>query len=257
MCLIVFAVNVIDGYPLVVAANRDEFYARETRTIHRWPDLPIIGGRDTQAGGTWMGVSAEVPGRFAAVTNVRDGDPVPEPDKRSRGALPVDFLTSDISPADEAQRLTDTAEEYAPVNLLVSDGDSVWWAANKPEVAAHRVSDGVRGVSNGALDNSWPKVTRTVDAVAAVLKTAPPQTNATDEALFSVLADDRPAPDDLLPDTGVGLERERDLSPAFIRMPGYGTRTSSVLRMRADGHGVLTERRFDEGRYLDQSTMQW
>ena len=208
MCLIVFAVNVIDGYPLVVAANRDEFYARETRTIHRWPDLPIIGGRDTQAGGTWMGVSAEVPGRFAAVTNVRDGDPVPEPDKRSRGALPVDFLTSDISPADEAQRLTDTAEEYAPVNLLVSDGDSVWWAANKPEVAAHRVSDGVRGVSNGALDNSWPKVTRTVDA-------------------------------------------------AFIRMPGYGTRTSSVLWMRADGHGVLTERRFDEGRYLDQSTMQW
>jgi uncharacterized protein with NRDE domain len=112
-------------------------------------------------------------------------------------------------------------------------------------------------VSNGALDNSWPKVTRTVDAVAAVLKTAPPQTNATDEALFSVLADDRPAPDDLLPDTGVGLERERDLSPAFIRMPGYGTRTSSVLWMRADGHGVLTERRFDEGRYLDQSTMQW
>ena len=102
-------------------------------------------------------------------------------------------------------------------------------------------------VSNGALDNSWPKVTRTVDAVAAVLKTAPPQTNATDEALFSVLADDRPAPDDLLPDTGVGLERERDLSPAFIRMPGYGTRTSSVLWMRADGHGVPHRTTFRRG----------
>ncbi|GAB07654.1 hypothetical protein GII30_10085 [Gordonia amarae] len=257
MCLIVFAVNVIDGFPLVVAANRDEFYARETVPVHRWADLPVIGGRDAVAGGTWMGVSAEVPGRFAAVTNVRDGDPVPEPDKRSRGALPVDFLTSGISPADEARRLTDTAAEYAPVNLVVSDGDSVWWAANRPEIAAQRVADGVHGLSNGALDNSWPKVARTVEAVTAALRTAPPQTTAADEALFAVLADDRPAPDDLLPDTGVGIGRERDLSPAFIRTPGYGTRTSSVLWMRADGHGILTERRFDEGTYLDQSTVEW
>ena len=257
MCLIVFAVNVIDGYPLVVAANRDEFYFRGSEPIHWWADAPIIAGRDAVAGGTWMGVSTEVPGRFAAVTNVRDGEPVPQPDKRSRGALPVDFLTSGISPADEARRLADTADAYAPVNLLVSDGDSLWWAANRPEVAAQRVTDGVHGLSNGALDNSWPKVTRTVDSVAGMLNTVAPQSDTVDEALFAILADDRPAPDESRPDTGVGLDRERDLSPAFIRIPGNGTRTSSVLWMRADGHGVLTERRFDEGRYLDQSVIEW
>lgn len=262
MCLIVFGVDPVPGIRLVVAANRDEFYQRETQPLHPWPDAPIVGGRDAQAGGTWMGVgTGERLGRFAAVTNVRDGEPVADPDKLSRGELPVDFLVGELTPEEAAQALVATADRYAPVNLLVADATSVWWATNWPKPQMAEVGPGVHAVSNGSLDNDWPKVVDTREALAARLAEGAVSIDAVGDALepiFEILADDRPAEDSRLPDTGIGREREVALSSPFIRIPDmYGTRASTVLRMRTDGHGAVTERRFDQGEVAGETSLHW
>ncbi|MCR5976223.1 hypothetical protein GDN83_00340 [Gordonia jinghuaiqii] len=242
MCLILFAWNAHPDHRLLVAANRDEQHRRRTFALSRWDDLPIIAGRDAVARGTWIGVSAEVPGRVAMVTNVRVGPPK-RAGIRSRGQLPVDFLAGDDPPKLYADRVVDEAADYDPVNLLVGDADDLWWVTNWPAPHAERVLDGVHGVSNGALDNDWPKV---VDGSSAMsgLVAADDGSTASTEAYFAMLADqDRPDPA-RLPDTGVGPQAEAALSSKFINIPGYGTRASTVLRIGFDGHGDITERRY-------------
>ncbi|MGV9824693.1 NRDE family protein [Gordonia sp. NPDC003429] len=255
MCLILFAVDVDPRWPLVIAANRDEFYARATKGIHRWPDLPIIGGRDLAAGGTWMGVSVTSPQRVAAVTNVRVGEPTPMPGAVSRGTLPVDFLVGADTPRVAVERFVERAGDYAPVNLLVADGTDVWWATNRPEPIAREVTPGVHGLSNGILDSPWPKVTDGSRRFAALLER--PDGDVDD--YLSLLDDRRPAPLDRLPDTGIGTEREERLSPMFIDIAAddYGTRASTVLRIGRDAHGDLTERRFRHGRQETTATLVW
>ncbi|MGC5258527.1 NRDE family protein [Gordonia sp. DT218] len=241
MCLILFAWNTDPHQRLVVAANRDEYHRRETAPLSRWPDLPIIGGRDRVAGGTWMGVDAVNPSRVAMVTNVRVGRPG-APGPRSRGALPVQFLVGADDPGAFAQRLRREGHEYLPVNLLVGDEHELWWITNWPEPRAERVAPGVHGLSNGALDSDWPKVTdgrATMEEL--VLR---PGGTATVEPYLNVLADRRRPAVERLPDTGVPGELEADLSPIFIDMRGYGTRASTVLRIGRDGCGDITERRF-------------
>ncbi|MCZ0913467.1 NRDE family protein [Gordonia amicalis] len=244
MCLILFAWNAHPEHRLIVAANRDEYHRRRTYALSRWDDLPIMAGRDALAGGTWLGVSAEVPGRVAMVTNVRVGPPE-RTGVRSRGQLPVDFLGGGDDPKVFADRVVEQAADYDPVNLLVGDtgtngdADDLWWVTNRPHPQAERVADGVHGVSNGALDNDWPKV---VDGTAALRDLI--ADGASDEDYFAMLADqDRPDPV-RLPDTGVGPEFEAALSSKFINIPGYGTRASTVLRIGYDGHGEITERRY-------------
>ena len=238
MCLILFGWNVVPDTPLVVAANRDEFHARRARALSRWPDAPIIGGRDGEAGGTWMGVNAETPSRVAMVTNVRDGIPAPGP--RSRGELPVQFLLGAMSPGEFAGELLTRAQDYAPVNVLIGDSEEFWWATNWPRPRLQQVPDGVHGLSNGLLDSHWPKVDRGRDALSELLLDDPESV----DPYLELLADRHRPADDALPSTGVPIERERDLSPMFIDVRGYGTRASTVLRVGADGHGDITERRF-------------
>lgn len=238
MCLILFAWNAHPDHRLIVAANRDEYRRRRTYALSRWKDLPIIAGRDARAGGTWMGVSAEVPGRVAMVTNVRVGPPQ-RVGVRSRGQLPVDYLTSVEAPKAFAERVVDEAADYDPVNLLVGDTDDLYWVTNRPQPHAERVSDGVHGVSNGSLDNDWPKV---VDGVAALRDLI--AADASDEDYFAMLADHDRAPAERLPDTGVGADLESALSAKFIDIPGYGTRASTILRIGHDGHGEIVERRY-------------
>lgn len=253
MCLILFDLETDADRRLVVAANRDEFYRRETEPLHRWPDLPIIGGRDAEAGGTWMAVSAERPGRFGAVTNVRSGPPKAQPDKRSRGRLVVDFLTGADTAAQAAARLVADADQYAPVNLLVADGDEMWWATNRPVPASAIVAPGVHGLSNAALDEPWPKVVAGTQRLDALLTRGD-----TDVADLLTVLDDRTlaAPADL-PDTGVSDELERDLSSMFVDTPDYGTRASTVLRMGSDGSGDITERRFRAGTMIGETRETW
>ncbi|WAC55156.1 NRDE family protein [Gordonia sp. SL306] len=241
MCLILFAWNTDPDQRLVVAANRDEYHRRKTAPLSRWPDLPIIGGRDRVAGGTWMGLDAVNPSRVAMVTNVRVGRPG-APGPRSRGALPVQFLVGADGPGAFAQRLRREGHAYLPVNLLVGDEHELWWITNWPEPHAERVEVGVHGLSNGALDSDWPKVTDGRATMTQLLSR--PGGTATVEPYLNLLADRRRPAVDRLPDTGVADELEADLSPIFIDMRGYGTRASTVLRIGRDGRGDITERRF-------------
>jgi uncharacterized protein with NRDE domain len=220
MCLIAIAWQAHPDFPLVVAANRDEWRDRPAAPARWWDDHPqLVAGRDLQAGGTWMGVTRGR--RFAAVTNFRDPS-----DRRStalsRGTLVADFLLGRESPAAFLAGLAERAALYNGFNLLVSDGNSLlYFGSREGEVRA--VEPGVHALSNHLLDEPWPKVQRARAALARSLGDG-------DEPLFAMLSDATPAPDDQLPDTGVGLERERMLSPILITGADYGTRASTVLR---------------------------
>jgi uncharacterized protein with NRDE domain len=248
--LILFAVDASPRHRLILAANRDEFFTRSTEPVHAWPDLPIIGGRDLQAGGTWMGVSTVGTRRLAAVTNVRDGVAQPMPDKRSRGTLPVDFLTSGESARVSADELVESATDYAPVNLIVDDGTDAYWATNHPEPELRRVEPGVHGLSNGLLDEPWPKVSRGVAELSTSLDAEP-------DVLLDLLHDTTIADDAALPHTGVSREQERALSPLFIDTGDYGTRASTVVRIGHDGHGDITERRYAHGQRPQTVTLEF
>lgn len=233
MCLIVVGWGVHPDYPLLVAANRDEFYARPTARAGRWSDVPqVIAGRDLEAGGTWLGVTDG--GRFAAVTNVRE--PGAAKGRHSRGRLTRDFLTGKQDAADYVGRLA--MDDYSGFNLLAGDGEALWYCSNRgaPPVA---LAPGVYGLSNHLLDSPWPKLLtarqRFADALAHLPDRAP---------LFAILGDDEIVTDSELPATGVSLEWERRLSAIFVRSENYGTRASTVVLQAANGAMTLEERSF-------------
>jgi uncharacterized protein with NRDE domain len=233
VCLIVVGWRVHPDYPLVVAANRDEFYRRPTAFAGFWPDAPdVLGGRDLEAGGTWLGITRA--GRFAAVTNVREsGAP---PGRHSRGQLTRAFLTGTRSAADYVAGI-DMAG-YAGFNLLVSDGNSLWYASNRGAAPAELVP-GIYGLSNHLLDSPWPKLVNARQRAAGAIAALPARA-----ALFSLLADDEIVGDDELPATGVPLEWERLLSAIFVRSADYGTRASSVVAVGSTGGIDFEERSF-------------
>jgi len=263
MCLIALAWRMHPRYRLILAANRDEFHARPTLPLAEWQDAPqIVGGRDALHGGSWLALRGR---RLAAVTNVRRP---PEQEGRSRGELVADFVRSDAAAHAAMQRLANEAMQYRPFNLLVHDGDMqdcgmLAFASNRfdraggPGFATRTLDPGIHGVSNGALDAPWPKtsmlMTRLgewVGSSAAYLST---DDTADLEPLFAALADTAIAADDRLPDTGIGLERERFLSPAFIAHPTYGTRASTVVLI-ADDRAEIVERRFGAAGSLSGET---
>ena len=227
MCLILLAWRMHPDYPLVVAANRDEFFARPTESAGFWKDHPaVLAGRDLEAGGTWMGVTRS--GRFAALTNFRS--PLHHQAGRpSRGQLVADFLTGNQQPERYLQETAEFGRTCNGYNLLVGDGQSLYCASNvSGEV--HALEPGVYGLSNHLLDTPWPKVGAGRTALEHALGTLPGQ-----QPLFDLLANDTIHPDHQLPATGVSLDWERLLSAAFIRSVDYGTRTSTVLCYREDG----------------------
>lgn len=238
MCLILFALHRHPDYPLIVAANRDEFHDRPTAAARFWPEAPqLLAGRDLQGGGTWLGVTRQ--GRFAALTNFRD-PPSHRDDAPSRGGLVTDFLRGAM-PA--TAYLDDVARRGAAYNgfNLVAGGAAALSAYCNRGGGVVTLGAGVHGISNGLLDEAWPKVAAGRAALAALVDGGRP----TSEALFALLADTAPAPDGQLPETGIGLEWERRLSPRFIVSPGYGTRCSTVLLFRRDGKVYFAERAFD------------
>lgn len=246
MCLIALAWRSHPRYELALIANRDESHARPTAPAGTDPQRPdLYGGRDLAQGGSWLLASTR--GRLAAVTNVRvglAGAAAPG----SRGSLVRDFAAGHGSGADFVAGLAPAAGEYGRFNLLLWDGGSLLFASNHPRFAAHRVEPGVHAVSNGAFDERWPKSAHATRALSAWL--ASPMAEDRDAAggarlapLFDALADTAPAPDEALPDTGVGLQLERALSPAFVRGEHYGTRCSSVVLVGADAI-LFVERRF-------------
>ena len=238
MCLLALAWNVHPRWRLVVAGNRDEQHSRPTAPLARWPDMPVLAGRDLRSGGTWMGLGPN--GRMAVVTNVRNGL-APTFTGPSRGALPLRFLAgTDPAPA-YATSLASEAGRYAPFNLLVADAQACAYVGHHPDgERERRLAPGTYGLSNGALDAPWPKTTR----LRSVLAQWADAGDADPQPLWTALADERIADDDLLPDTGVGLALERRLSAAFIREQDYGTRASTLVLVGHDGSATIIERRF-------------
>ena len=237
MCLILVAWRAHPDYPLVVAANRDEFFARPAAEAGWWQDAPsVFAGRDLEAGGTWLGLSRD--GRFAGLTNFRDPqrnrDGTP-----SRGALVADFLRGRESTAEALARLQFEGPRYNAFNLLVSDGDSLG-IYESASGSARLLEPGLHALSNHLLDTPWPKVTAGKSRLARALRALPDDT-----PLCELLRDDRPAPDAELPRTGVSLAWERMLSSAFIRAPGYGTRCSTVVTRDRHGWTHVTESSWD------------
>lgn len=234
MCLITLAWRPGHAQPLVVAANRDEFYARPSAALAEWQDAPgLIAGRDLEAGGTWLGITRS--GRFAALTNIRD--PRAATGLRSRGVLPVNFLRGQSSAHDYVQGLKANAQDYSRFNLLVCDGQQLCYFDSQSG-ASEILSAGVYGLSNAGLDTPWPKVEYAKQALTQCLES--PQTRA----LLELLSDSQVPLDSALPETGVGIAAERLLGSAFIASQTYGTRASTALIFEADGHWQLLERSF-------------
>ncbi|HEY0334187.1 MAG TPA: NRDE family protein [Stenotrophomonas sp.] len=249
MCLVAIAWKAHPRWRLLLAGNRDEFHERPTAPLSHWP-VPqdtVLAGRDLRSGGTWVGLGSG--GRAAVVTNVRD--PLASQSGPSRGHLIANYLAGGERASDFTTALAQDAGTYPPFNLLLADERDCHYLGNHP-MATQALAAGVHGMSNGALDAPWPKTRR----LTAVLSHWIATREASLEPLWEALADAHPALDNDLPETGVGLELERRLSPAFIRGRDYGTRASTILAIDHDGKGWIHERRFGpDGLFLGQTLL--
>jgi len=241
MCLILFSYDNHPRYRLVFAANRDEFYMRPTLPMAFWKERPeILGGLDLQGGGTWMGVTRS--GRIAAITNYRDPASLKN-GAPSRGLLVSDYLTGTANPARYLEKLKPTGHLYNGYNLIAIDPDTLAYYGNRSG-GIRLINPGTYGLSNHLLNTPWPKVERGKKALVKLLET---DASPDPEAIFSILADRTPPDDSRLPDTGVGIEWERLLSPLFIAGKDYGTRSSTVILWERTGKLDLWERTFEPG----------
>lgn len=225
MCVIFLSYRQRPDFPLILLANRDEFYNRATERARHWDDFPhILAGRDLVGGGTWLGVTKQ--GRFAAVTNYRD--PNAPVGRLSRGNLVADFLKTDEPAKLYLKRIQERAYEFSGFNLLLGEiskqKDEVFYFSNR-EDKIKKLEKGLYGVSNHLLDTPWRKVEKGKAVLAELLKNE----RIAKESFFELLSDEALADDADLPDTGVGYGKEKLLSPIFIKTPVYGTRSSTVL----------------------------
>lgn len=264
MCLIVFRHDDHPDYSLILGANRDEFYERPTTPARFWREHPhVLAGRDERAGGTWMGVTRS--GRWAAITNVRNPGSH-DPTAPSRGRLVADFLEDEPDPRTYLEAREREADRYNGFNLLVGRPGEVWYLSNA-DGGRRRLPSGVHGLSNRVLNAPWPKVEAARERIRQIDPPAPePVVPEDDEkppqpgdqrrpddgsdpvgALLDLLDDRTPFPDEALPDTGVGLDTERMLSPLFIDSDTYGTRSSTVLLIGRDGQVTFAEKTFRDG----------
>jgi len=240
MCLIAIAIAQHPDYPLIIAANRDEFYSRPTASLDYWDEKPhVLAGRDLKSLGTWLGMTTT--GRIGAITNFRHPDALHQKSQGpSRGELIRRFLEGTDPPQTYLDRLRPSKNQYNGFNLVVGEMTELWWYANVSD-EIKKLTPGIHGISNHLLNTPWPKVEKIKSALSGIIE----ENRAMDaEGLFDVLSDQTQPPDDELPDTGVGLEWERILSPIFISSSIYGTRSSSVILMDRHQHVTFAERPF-------------
>lgn len=240
MCIIYFAYDHHPKYPLILLANRDEFYDRPTQAAQSWEDHPFIfAGRDLVAGGTWLGVTKN--GRFSAVTNYRD--PHSPAGVLSRGNLVADFLKTDPPAESYLDSVRSQADRYSGFNLLVGEIDAgrneLFYFSNRSD-DIRKLETGIYALSNHLLDTPWPKVRSGRERFGKLISAD----EISKPELFELLTDESLAEDDELPDTGVGYEREKLLSAIFIKTPIYGTRSSTVLTIDSNFAVDLKEKVF-------------
>ena len=238
MCLIFLALNHHPRYKLVVAANRDEFYQRKTAPASYWQDHPhILAGRDLEASGTWLGVTRH--GKISLLTNFRDPKNI-RPDAPTRGKLVSDFLQNGQHAEEYLTLLEPGAHRYNGFNLMAGTADELWYFSNYG-TGKQKLAHGFFGLSNHLLDTPWPKVVRGKDKIGQLLT----QVTLEPAELFHAMYDEGRAADGELPDTGIGLERERALSSMFIKTSNYGSRCSTVVLVDHDNEVTFAERVYD------------
>ena len=244
MCLAAFSLRASAEYPLIFAANRDEAHERPTAPAGWWDDEDrILGGRDLQAGGSWLAVDRR--GRLAAVTNFRDDHDTAYP--RSRGHLVQDYLTGSISADDYLAALKAHKPDYGPYNLVIFDGRRLHYASNR--APGQELDAGVYALSNTLLGSAWPKVRHAQARLSACVDDGDPNAY-----LFDLLADETVHDD--LPDTAE--QATRLMSTVFINDDRYGTRSSTVILLSRHGELRFTERRFGaNGVPLGESSEQF
>jgi len=238
MCLILFAWQAHPRYPLVLAANRDEFHQRPTAAADFWEQsAELLAGRDLQAGGTWLGVTRN--GRFAAVTNYREPLAPEAPLERSRGELVTGYLAGSLDPLPHAQALLASRADYRGFNLLLGTPENLVYVSNRDGDAAE-VAPGCHGLSNHLLDTDWPKVRAGRAQLGRLLQNDRIEASS----LLDLLADRGLAPGEMPADAGDGEIRRHLMTHYFIVSPTYGTRSSTVVLVDGTGGVELVERRF-------------
>ena len=240
MCLILFGFNIHQDYKLILIGNRDEFYDRPTAPAAFWYEAPhLLAGKDLLAGGTWFGITKN--GRLAGISNYRDPNSLKK-DAPSRGRLISRFLLSDNSPRSYLEGVIKDESRYNGFNLIIGDREELFWHSNRGK-GMRKLSPGIYGLSNHLLDTPWSKVVKGKSELTRLIsETIIPEP----EEFFNMLSDRTPAVDGDLPDTGVGMERERMLSPIFISSPDYGTRSSTLLFIDRNDLVTFMERTFNK-----------
>lgn len=239
MCIVALAWQVLDGLPLCLISNRDEFYHRPSAQVQQWAHSPIVAGQDLQSGGTWMGVTDT--GRWAIITNYRDGRDQSQY-ATSRGHIVQQYLQSALLPLRFAQQLEQQQCDYAGFNLFIGDRTQAVYISNRGE-PAQVLPAGVFIVSNGILSDDWAKTRhlrkRFTQEFLPMLQLPQIDEAAIQHAAWDLLEDERKLSIELLPQTGIDPEVELLLSSTFIQSPNYGTRCSNLLRMRSQGFDWL------------------
>lgn len=238
MCILFIAIAQHSDYPLIICANRDEFYQRPTKSAYVWQSEPLIlAGQDLSAGGTWLGINQS--GDFAALTNLRTGKATIR-EARSRGELVTKYLTTDQQSF--SNWLQASAHEFNPFNLIFGNAQKLE-CFNSILGSAQTLTAGFHSISNGNMDDIWPKMAKGQQQLAKVVEEGELSHRS---KFFSLLFDQSQADDSLLPDTGISYEWEKKLSSIFIQSDGYGTRSSSVLLFHHSGEVIFDELKYDD-----------
>jgi uncharacterized protein with NRDE domain len=243
MCLIFFAINHHPEYDLILTANRDEFYARPTAPAHFWKDYPdILAGQDLQdpdisCPGTWLGIKKS--GRMAMLTNYRDLRKI-KSNVSSRGKLVSDFLSGQTEAFQYLEGLEEKVNQFNGFNLLVGDSTQLYYLSSEQR-GIKILNSGIFGISNHLLDSPWPKVVNGKRKFTNILSSGK---SIHPNDLIEMMYDSIQAPEDQLPDTGMGITREKMLSPAFIKTEDYGTRCTTVILINKNGEVSFTEKSY-------------
>jgi uncharacterized protein with NRDE domain len=246
MCLVAFSWKTESEYPLIISANRDEFFDRPTKHLHQWEN-GLIAGKDLRGGGTWMGFHPD--GRWSLLTNYRDFSNIRKAEI-SRGRLVQNFLEGSLSPEAYLEAVFREKDRYEGFNLLVSDGEELFYLSNY-STGIEKIEPGVHGLSNGLINDPWPKVDLAKQQLGEVLYGV-----ITHENLLGILKSTEAHRPEILPKTGVSEQMEIGLSPQLIRLnPNYGTVSATAVIQNRQGEIRITERTFDwdYSNFTDQS----
>lgn len=238
MCLILFSYKQHPRYKLILASNRDEFYARPTKPLHKWDNgKKILAGQDEKNNGTWLGITPDW--KISAITNYRNLSNIKE-NAPSRGLLVGNFLENNGHPTEYLRKISKTAGNYNAYNLIVGDKTGMYYFSNiKNKI--EEIEPGIHGLSNQFLNSPWPKVERGKRKFKQIIDK---DTKLSIDEIFGLLNDSSLPPDSELPDTGIGIEWERILAPIFIKTEVYGTRASSIVTIDNNNRITFVEKSF-------------